>query len=319
MSLAKSYKVSFSIAVAIHFFLLIFLAMDHVAQPPVEVKADKNTAEKQLAMDSHRQEAKAIQAVALDSKEVMEEINRLKDIKTRKRQAELDKQLQLKHEMEMSKRRALAEQKRIVAMQKEAARLEKEKQRRLLDEKKHMQELADKKRDQEKRLAELREKQEKLQKQQALEAKKLAEIKNKKAEEFAKIERARAERIKAEEVAHQQQEEARKKAEYERAEQARIAGVVDKYKALILNAISQKWILPENANSTMYSQFRIRLAPSGVVLDVSLIRSSGDAVLDRSAKDAIYKASPLPVPTDTKSFNLFRDISLTVRPGNARG
>lgn len=318
MKLSRSYKFSLSFAVTLHVFLLIFLAMDQSMERPVEVRAKTNTSDKQLAMDLHKQEAKAIQAVTVDSKEVMEEINRLKNIKARKRQAELDRQLKLKREADLAKRRALAEQKRVVAMKKEAARLEKEKQRRLLDEKKRMQELVDKKREQEKRLAEMREKQENLQKQQALEAKKLAEIKNKKAEEFAKIERAREERIKAE-LARQQQEEARKKAIFEKAEQERIAGVVDKYKALILNSISQKWILPENANSLMYSQFRICLAPNGVVLDVSLIKSSGDTVLDRSAKDAIYKASPLPVPNDPKTFNLFRDISLTVRPGNARG
>ena len=100
---------------------------------------------------------------------------------------------------------------------------------------------------------------------------------------------------------------------------ARVAGEVDKYKALIIGAISRQWILPENANSSQSSQFRIRLAPNGAVLDVSLTRSSGDVILDRSAQSAIYKASPLPVPSDPTTFNLFRDISLTVRPENARG
>ena len=100
---------------------------------------------------------------------------------------------------------------------------------------------------------------------------------------------------------------------------ARVAGEVDKYKALIIGAISRQWILPENANSSQSSQFRIRLAPNGAVLEVSLTRSSGDAILDRSAQSAIYKASPLPVPSDPTTFNLFRDISLTVRPENARG
>jgi colicin import membrane protein len=63
----------------------------------------------------------------------------------------------------------------------------------------------------------------------------------------------------------------------------------------------------------------IRLAPTGSVLDVHLSRSSGDAILDRSAQAAIYKASPLPVPHDATTFNMFREITLTVRPSNARG
>ena len=52
---------------------------------------------------------------------------------------------------------------------------------------------------------------------------------------------------------------------------------------------------------------------------MSLIRSSGDPILDRSAQLAIYKASPLPVPHDLVAFNIFKDINLTVRPVNARG
>ena len=38
---------------------------------------------------------------------------------------------------------------------------------------------------------------------------------------------------------------------------AQIAGVVDKYKALIINAISRQWILPDNVNNSLSSQFRI--------------------------------------------------------------
>ena len=103
------------------------------------------------------------------------------------------------------------------------------------------------------------------------------------------------------------------------ANQQRMAGEVDRYKALILNAIRDRWILPENVDPGLSSQFVIRLAPTGSVLDVRLARSSGDSLLDRSAQAAIYKASPLPVPTDVATFNMFREISLTVRPSNARG
>ena len=101
-------------------------------------------------------------------------------------------------------------------------------------------------------------------------------------------------------------------------DQAKLAGEINKYKAMIINAISQQWILPDKVNHNLSSQFNIRLAPDGAVLEVNLIRSSGDSVLDRSAQTAIYKASPLPVPHDPKVFNLFREISLTVRPENIR-
>ena len=57
-------------------------------------------------------------------------------------------------------------------------------------------------------------------------------------------------------------------------------GVVDKYKALILQVISANWIIPTQANKKRYSELMIRLAPGGIVLDVQITRSSGDP-LDR--------------------------------------
>lgn len=318
MNFSRSYKVSFTIAIILHLSILIFSMTNKSSPRPVLVSENKNTSSQKSAIDINEKEAKAIQAVTVDNKEVMKEINRLKEVKARQRQAELNRQFILKRQAEETRRKLLAEQKRIADMKREAVRLEQLKQQKILEEKKRLKEIADKKLAEEKRLAELRKNQENMRKQQALEAKKLVDIQNKHAEELAKVEHARQERIKAE-LAKKAQEEARIKSEFEQAERTRIAGEVDKYKALILNAISNKWILPENANSQMSSQFQIHLAPNGAVLDVNLTRSSGDPVLDRSAKDAIYKASPLPVPSDPKTFNLFRDISLTVRPGNARG
>lgn len=91
-------------------------------------------------------------------------------------------------------------------------------------------------------------------------------------------------------------------------------GEIDKYKAMIVNAIGRKWLVPDNANRKSSCKLLIHLAPGGMVIDVQLVSSSGDAVLDRSAVAAVYKASPLPVPTDPEVFDNFRELSLTVRP-----
>ena len=93
-------------------------------------------------------------------------------------------------------------------------------------------------------------------------------------------------------------------------------GVVDKYKALILQTISQHWIVPTNADKKLTAELLIRLAPGGLVLDVQLIKSSGDAALDRSARAAVFNASPLPVPTDSDAFTAFRQFVLKVKPEN---
>jgi len=94
---------------------------------------------------------------------------------------------------------------------------------------------------------------------------------------------------------------------------SKMQGEVDKYKALILQAIANEWIIPEEINEGAYSKFLVSVGPKGVILDVRLIGSSGNALLDRSAKTAVLKASPLPVP-DGILFDDFREIRLTVRP-----
>lgn len=93
-------------------------------------------------------------------------------------------------------------------------------------------------------------------------------------------------------------------------------GVVDKYKALILQTISQNWIIPNNVDKHLTAQLLIRVAPGGLVLDVQLIKSSGDETLDRSARAAVFKSSPLPVPTDTEAFAAFKQFVLKVKPEN---
>ncbi len=98
------------------------------------------------------------------------------------------------------------------------------------------------------------------------------------------------------------------------ATQTAMQGVIDKYKALILQAIGQQWLVPDNVAKNLTCQLLIELAPGGKVLNVKITRSSGNSNLDRSAVAAVYKASPLPVPTDPGEFDNFRELSLTVQP-----
>jgi colicin import membrane protein len=101
----------------------------------------------------------------------------------------------------------------------------------------------------------------------------------------------------------------------EASQQAQIMqGVVDQYKALILQAIGQNWIIPPGADKQSSAELFIRLAPDGTVISVKLIKSSGNPALDESAITAVQKASPLPVPNDLQQFNAFRQINLVVKP-----
>jgi colicin import membrane protein len=101
------------------------------------------------------------------------------------------------------------------------------------------------------------------------------------------------------------------------AQESRAAeGVVNQYKALILQAISEHWIIPTQTNKKLTCELMIHLAPGGTVLTVQVIRTSGDVPLDNSARAAVLKASPLPVPKEPQLFASFRQFVLKVKPEN---
>lgn len=93
-------------------------------------------------------------------------------------------------------------------------------------------------------------------------------------------------------------------------------GQVDKYKALVLQVISRHWLIPSSVDKRLATKLIIYLAPGGMVLDVDIYESSGNPALDSSARAAVFKASPLPVPSDPEGFKFFKRFVLTFRPIN---
>ena len=313
---STSYRNAFFAAVMLHVMIAIMLLIESTSSRPVLVASTQTEARHAQPISVELQE-QAIKAVAVDSQEVMKAVNHLKEERLQKQLAEENRQRSLTQQANAARKQRVAEQQQLAKLKNEAAKLALEHQKQMAEEQRHLKQLAKQNAAQEKSLAEMKNQQIQLQKQQKQETEKLAELQKTKATELAHAVKASQEKMK-DDLAKKQQA-ASQQAALDSQNNARVAGEVDKYKALIIGAISRQWILPENANSSQSSQFRIRLAPNGAVLEVSLTRSSGDVILDRSAQSAIYKASPLPVPSDPTTFNLFRDISLTVRPENARG
>lgn len=292
MRLDSSYKKSLSAAVLLHVMLMIALIFEvRHNQYALTQTAEKNTM--QAASHQSLKDTQAIKAVSVDSQAVMETVNQLKMAREREKAHEQKRQQALANQAERARQQRLEEQARLNQLKKETAILAKKRREQLIKDQKRLKELENAKRQEEKRLADLKKKQAR-------------------AEALAREKREAREKALQEEKRQARLREAAQK-------KAQVAKEVDKYKALIIQAIGRQWILPDHVESGLYSQFRIRLAPNGVVLEVSLVQSSGDPILDRSAQSAIYKASPLPVPGDPDAFNVFRDIRLTVRPENIRG
>lgn len=154
-----------------------------------------------------------------------------------------------------------------------------------------------------------------IQKQLLADLKKQTDTK-KKAQQQKTIESDFAQEMKALKAKSLEQQLAKEAERLDGVQKAQMRGVVDKYKALILQSISQHWLVPHNADKHLFAELLIRIAPGGMVLDVQVIKSSGDDALDRSARAAVFKASPLPVPTDSNEFEPFRQFGLRVKPEN---
>ena len=303
--MASMYSRPFLASLGLHLGLLV-LMLWHPEHSQAVLEADEHSKiAEQMAKSA---QPAPIQAVAVDTAEVQEAMKKLQQQKDQAKRQEMARQRQLAQEAERAKQAKLAEMKRVEDLKKQAdaLKVEQEKMKKLAAE--NLKKLQQQKAEQEKQLAEIK-------KKQVDEAKRMEQQLAKQKE----AELLKQQKVKAEAQAKAQSQAAEAKRAQEFADRQRMAGEVDRYKALILNAIRDRWILPENVDPGLSSQFVIRLAPTGTVMDVRLAKSSGDALLDRTAQAAIWNASPLPVPSDATTFNMFREITLTVRPSNARG
>ncbi|MFT5116919.1 MAG: colicin import membrane protein [Kiritimatiellia bacterium] len=148
--------------------------------------------------------------------------------------------------------------------------------------------------------AQKRAKQQKAEKQRKNQlAKKKAEAENKQAELQKKQERQRKVDLLQELEKERQQElqqtialeNARIRADQQAAENATIA---QSYSSVIDEKVSDNWSRPPSARNDMRVFLRIQLVPTGNVIGVDVITSSGDSAFDRSAIRAVKKAERFP-------------------------
>jgi colicin import membrane protein len=69
----------------------------------------------------------------------------------------------------------------------------------------------------------------------------------------------------------------------------------------------------------MSCDLRLALVPTGELVSVTLVRSSGNAAFDRSAELAVRRAAPFQVPEDPVVFDAyFRSVTVTFSPNDLR-
>jgi colicin import membrane protein len=225
---------------------------------------------------------KVIEAVAIDESKIQEEINKLKKADKRKKRD----QKRLQDKAKKAKRDRRKEEKKLQALKK------KQKEQEKLNKNKRIQE--------NKRRAESERK-------QKVAEEKLNKLEKQRQEKQALLEKEENER--QEKIAEKKRAlEQQKQAAYEQRE-------VAKYKGLIRNQITRNWIFPASYQKGMKCKVLVRLIPSGDVVSVRIIQSSGNAAFDRSVEMAVNKASPLPVPkSSTGLFDHFREVEFVFDP-----
>jgi colicin import membrane protein len=242
-----------------------------------------------------------------------EEKKRLEEEKAKQRLADLQRQAK------EAERKREVEQKRV-------AELERKKKA----EQEQAKQLALKRKTEEDRLAKLK-KEEQAKQDREAEEKRQAELARKKkleAEKKRQAELARKKKLEAERKRKAEVERERKLAEQERErreaalqaqlEAERVARLVDaargQYVPIIRQKVSRNWNQPPNTRSGIAARVQVRLSAGGEVINARIVKSSGDPIFDRSVENAVYKASPLPIPQERGINEQFRSLTLTFKP-----
>lgn len=119
----------------------------------------------------------------------------------------------------------------------------------------------------------------------------------------------------AEMAAREQQERIRaERAAAEAAQGAANARVIDEFKAKIMAKIRRNVVMPPEVLETVKAEFDVTLLPGGSILNVRLVKPSGNAAYDSAVERAIYKSQPLPLPPDPALFGKFRELHLGFKP-----
>ena len=210
---------------------------------------------------------------------------------------------------EAEEKRKADEKRKAIEREKKRKAAEAEKKRKKVEaEKKRQAALKRKKAEEEKKR-----KAEEQRKKAEAEKKRLAEEQRKKEEAERKRKEEEDRKRREDDLKQQMQEEAKR---MEAEEQARYSEQFalerDAYIAAIQNAIQQKWRRPSGSSKNFTCKVLVKQIPSGDVISVRVIESSGNVMLDRSVESAVEKASPLPMPPNW--HDSYRELEITFVP-----
>ena len=91
--------------------------------------------------------------------------------------------------------------------------------------------------------------------------------------------------------------------------------VANSYQAKIYNQVRSNWSRPPSARNGMQTKLLVELIPTGEVMSVSIIESSGVLAFDRSAEQAVKRSRKFEVPGNNQLFEeYFRRFYFLFKP-----
>ena len=263
-----------------------------------------------------------IQAVAVDEQKIEQEARKIEKAEAERKATEDRRKREAEQAAKKLRDQRVAEEKRLADLQKK--RVEEEQQRKEIErqrkvaEQKHQEAERQRQEAEAKRVAAQKAEQErleKLRKEREVEEQRLAALEAKRKMEEEKRRKEEAERQRREEEEHIRQEQiAAENARLEQERQLLANQTIAKYTDLMRQKVSRNWLRPAGSRNDLKCTVRVRLIPSGDVVGVQIITTSGDPVFDRSVETAVRRASPLPIPSDALVFDRMREIDFVFDP-----
>ena len=93
---------------------------------------------------------------------------------------------------------------------------------------------------------------------------------------------------------------------------ARTSGELAEYIALIKQRVERNWVKPSGSASAIECEVYVSQIPGGEVVGVKTGRCNADAAVVRSVEAAVYKSSPLPMPSNPTLFE--RNLRFMFKP-----
>ncbi len=98
----------------------------------------------------------------------------------------------------------------------------------------------------------------------------------------------------------------------ERVNAARGSRAMAEWQAQIRDRVQRAWNRPQSARPGVSCEVHVTQIPGGVVTKVQIGSCNGDDAVRASIETAVYRASPLPTPSNADIFD--RDITFTFHP-----